>query len=317
MPHLDDATILDLLDLPSVTIRVAEAFAAWGHAHAATTQRQRAATEAGMASSMAAVVPPFTGGKVYATVDGTFTFVIVLFDLQGRLLCTLDGDAVTRLRTPATSALAVRHLAAPGSTVAALLGAGRQAWGHLEMLADELPDLAAVRIYARRREDAELLVKRAIDVGIPASAAHSPVAAADGAEVVVTVTSATDPLVPSTVVGGRTLICAVGATKASRCEIAPDLVERCVAVVADDVVGSRTECGDLIRAEAAGYFRWEQAVELHAVVAGTTIVPRAGNGPVLFESQGVALQDVATAGLAWQRYCHPDRSPKPHEEDHS
>lgn len=302
MPHLDDATIRELLDLPSVTAAVGDAFAAWGRGAAATTQRVRAAAGLGMASAMAAVVPPFSGGKVYATRDGRFTFVIVLFDLEGRFLCTLDGDAVTRLRTPATSALAIRHLAAPDVRVAAVVGAGRQSWPHVEMLRAELPALAELRVAARRPDAAELLVKRAAGEGIPAVVARSAPAAVDGAEVVVTVTSATEPLFPGAAVGDRTLICAVGATKYDRCEIGPDVVERCVAVVADDVTGSRVECGDLLRAEAAGRFSWDRAVELHAVVAGRTTVPRAGDGPVLFESQGVALQDVATAGLAWQRY---------------
>lgn len=302
MPHLDDAIIRELLDLPSVTAAVGDAFAAWGRGAAATTQRVRAAAGLGMASAMAAVVPPFSGGKVYATHEGRFTFVIVLFDLEGRFLCTLDGDAVTRLRTPATSALAIRHLAAPDVRVAAVVGAGRQSWPHIEMLRAELPALVELRVAARRPDAAERLVKRAADEGVPAVVARSAEAAVDGAEVVVTVTSATEPLFPAAAVGDRTLVCAVGATKRDRCEIGPDVVERCVAVVADDVTGSRVECGDLLRAEAAGRFSWDRAVELHAVVAGRASVRRAGNGPVLFESQGVALQDVATAGLAWQRY---------------
>ncbi|HEX6418960.1 MAG TPA: hypothetical protein VFZ77_10710 [Acidimicrobiales bacterium] len=302
MRHLDDATILDLIDLPAVTGRMAEAFAAWGRGEAATTTRVRAAGGGGMASAMAAVVPPFSGGKVYATRDGRFTFVIVLFDVGGRLLCTLDGDAVTRLRTPATCALAVRHLAAPGARVAAVVGAGRQAAPHLVMLRDELPGLAEVRVHARRPDAARRLVDHARTQGVPAVVAPSAVAAVEGAEVVVTVTSAREPLFPASVVGDRTLLCAVGATKHDRCEIAPEIVGRCVAVVADDVTGARTECGDLIRAEAAGRFSWDRAVELHALAAGTAMVPRAGSGPVLFETQGVALQDVAAAGLAWQRY---------------
>jgi len=307
MMHLDDAAVLDVLDLPAVTARLDEAYAAWGHARAATTTRVRATSSEGMASAMAAVVPPYSGGKVYATVDGRFTFVIVLFDLSGRVLCTLDGNAVTSLRTPATSALAIRHLAAPSSQVAAVVGGGRQAWGHLEMLAAELPDLAEVRLYARRPEAARGLQERSAGQGLPTVVvAPSAASAVDGADVVVTVTSSPEPLFPATVVSDRALICAVGATKYDRCEIGPDVVERCAAVVADDVTGSRSECGDLLRATAAGRFDWERAVELHDVVAGTAggAVPRAGSaGPVLFETQGVALQDVATAGLAWERHA--------------
>lgn len=310
MIHLDDATILDLLDLPAVTERLADAYAAWGRRAAATTPRVRAATGATMASAMAAVVPPFSGGKVYATVAGRFTFVIVLFDVGGRFLCTLDGDAVTRYRTPATSALAIRHLAAPGARVAALLGAGRQAGLHLAMLHDELPDLTEVRVHARRRAAADDLAKHAADRGVPAVAVPSAAAAVDGADVVVTVTASPTPLFPAEALGDRALVCAVGATKPDRAEIAPDVVGRCTVVVADDLAGSRTECGDLIQAAAAGRFAWDSAVELSDVVAGTATVPRAGDrGPVLFETQGVALQDIAAAGLAWQRYQpHPSTS---------
>jgi hypothetical protein len=62
--HLDDATIATLLDLPSVTAVVADAFAAWGRGEADTTQRVRSNAGGGMASAMAAVVPPDCGGQV-------------------------------------------------------------------------------------------------------------------------------------------------------------------------------------------------------------------------------------------------------------
>jgi ornithine cyclodeaminase len=251
---------------------------------------------------MAAVVPPFCGGKVYATKDGVFTFVNVLFHVDGRLLCTLDGDVLTRFRTPAACALAIRHLAADGAETAALIGAGRQGWFHLEMLRDELPRLSSVSIHDVRPEAARAMVARARDEGIPAELAPSAPNAVEGADVVVTATQATTPLFPAEAVSPRALLCAVGATKAERCEVGADVIERCATVVADDVTGSMVECGDLIQAAAQDRFDWGRAVELHAVVAGTTVVPRAGDAPVLFETQGVALQDVAAAGLGWSRH---------------
>lgn len=300
--HLDDDTLLELLDLPSVTAVVADAFAAWGRGAAATTQRVRAQACGQMASAMAAVVPPYSGGKIYATHQGVFTFVNVLFDVAGNLLCTLDGDALTRFRTPAACALAIDRLAVDGARTAALIGAGRQGWYHLEMLAGVLRDLCEVRVHDVVPAAASAMVARAQAAGIPALVADSTHAAADGAQVVVTVTQSTEPLFAQDAVGNDALICAVGATKYDRCEIGADVIERCVAVVCDDVAGSMLECGDLIQAAAAGRFDWARAIELHALAAGTVSVPRAGEGPVLFETQGVALQDVAAAGLAWQRH---------------
>ncbi|MEO5902254.1 MAG: hypothetical protein ABIR68_19280 [Ilumatobacteraceae bacterium] len=310
MIHLDDDTIERLLDLPAVTETVGAAFAAWGRGEAATTQRVRASTAAAMASAMAAVVPPYTGGKVYATANGKFTFVNVLFDTEGRLLCMLDGDALTAYRTPASCALAIRALAAPGARTAALVGAGRQGWRHLQMLAAELNGPAEVRIADLDPGAVTRMVARAAEAGIPAVAAADAAEAVDGADVIVTLTQSTRPLFPSAAVADRAVICAVGATKYDRCEIGADVIERCATVVCDDVVGSHAECGDLIQAHRAGAFDWARAVELNAVLAGTVSVARAGNAPALFETQGVALQDVAAAGLAWERYNDPAFAPR-------
>jgi ornithine cyclodeaminase/alanine dehydrogenase-like protein (mu-crystallin family) len=256
-----------------------------------------------MASAMAAVAPPYSGGKVYATHNGVFTFVNVLFDMHGRLLCTLAGDALTRLRTPAACALAVRHLACTDPQRAALIGAGRQGWLHLCMLAAEIPGLEQVRIHDVVPAAAHAMVARAIEAGIPAVVATDAPNAVDGADVVVTVTQSTEPLFPADVVSDRALICAVGATKYDRCEIGADVIERCGSVVCDDVVGSKVECGDLIQAAAADRFDWSRAIGLHELLAETVVATRAGRRPVLFETQGVALQDVAAAGLAWERFA--------------
>ena len=155
-------------------------------------------------------------------------------------------------------ALAIRALAAPGSTTAALIGTGRQAWTHLEMLGRELPGLDAA---GRRRAGAVGggRTRRPRPRGRhPRCRGGDDRDAVDGADVVVTVTASSEPLFAADVVGDRTLLCAVGATKYDRREIGADVVARCAAVVCDDVAGSQVECGDLIDAAARGAFDWER-----------------------------------------------------------
>lgn len=304
MRHLDDGTVSQLVDPASAQEAVWRAFEAWGRGTAATTQRVRAIPPIGpgMASAMAAVVPPYCGGKLYATVDGRFTFVIVLFDVDGRLLATLDGHAVTELRTPAVSAMAISRLAVPKVEVATVIGAGVQGPPHVEMLVRTLPELTELRLCGRPGEEAvRELARYASELGAPARVFDDNYAAVDGAQVVLTLTSSPQPLFPAACVADDALICAVGATKANRAEIGPDVVARCATVVCDDVTGSRVECGDLIQAAEAGAFDWSRAVELHALAAGTVTVERAGAAPVLFETQGVAIQDIAVAALAYER----------------
>jgi ornithine cyclodeaminase/alanine dehydrogenase-like protein (mu-crystallin family) len=129
--------------------------------------------------------------------------------------------------------------------------------------------------------------------------------------VVVTVTASSEPLFRADVVGDRTLLCAVGATKYDRRELGADVVARCAAVVCDDVAGSQVECGDLIDAAAARRVRLGRAIELSDVLAGTVDVSRAGDAPVLFETQGVAIQDVAVAALAYNATAGTP-TPSPH-----
>jgi len=313
--HLSDLEIEQLVDPAAAARAVWSAFEAWGRGTAATTQRVRASAAIGIASAMAAVVPPYRGGKLYATTDGRFMFVIVLFDVDGQPLATLDGGAITNLRTPAVSSLAIHHLAALDATIATVIGTGNQAWPHVRMLGTALPGLAELRICGRPGSGAtHALAARGRAALLPARAVEDPIAAVADAHVIVTVTSTQAPLFPSDSVGDDALICAVGATKHDRVEIDPELVARCATVVCDDVVGSRTECGDLIHAAGTGRFEWDRAVELHAVAAGTVAVPRAGPAPVLFESQGVAIQDVAVAGLAYELAAAGSPTTQPLEE---
>ena len=308
MEHLDEAVVAGLLDQAEVADTMAAVFAEWAEGSADSTVRVRAATPAGMASAMAAVVPSLgvTGGKIYATKDGRFTFHVVLFDLDGRLLCTMDGGALTAARTPALCAVAVRLLAPAGASVAAVLGTGLQARPHVEMLLREL-DLDELRLWGRSPTSTEeLAAESRKGAEATVTAVDRPAAAVAGADVVVTVTSSDEPLVPAEPLGAP-LICAVGATKPQRRELEPDVFAGAAAIVTDSVEGARTECGDLIGAVAAGCCSWDDVVEFRDVVAGTAPVERAGGrGPVVFETQGVAIQDVATAALVWHRYLRHD-----------
>lgn len=326
--HLDDSTITALLAPrpEQVEDTVRDAFAAWGRGDAATTPRVRATSFApatdsnttdrnttgrhgatptitGMASAMAAVVVPYCGGKLYATANGRFRFVNVLFHVDGRLLAVLDGDAITGFRTAAASKLAIELLAPPTPTVATVVGTGRQSWPHATMLATTLPSLTELRICGLAGDPAvaELAARVGDELGLRSSTFDDPAAAVTGAQVVVTITNSATPLFPASAVGDDTLICAVGATKYDRAEIGPDVVARCTTVVCDDVAGSQIECGDLIQAAAAGAFDWARAVELHDLAAGNlTATPAGVAGPVLFETQGVAIQDVALSALAYE-----------------
>jgi ornithine cyclodeaminase len=300
--HFDDADVTELLDHDELVSAMATAFTDLGSGRAATTVRVRARTDDGMASAMAAAVPSLgvTGGKVYATVDGRFTFHVVLFDLDGHLLCTMDGAALTEARTPALSAVVIDRYARQGARVAAVLGTGREAVPHLQMLARTL-DLHEVRVWGRRPDAAAEVAARAVRRGVPAIAVADSADAVRDADVVVTVTSADAPIVAAEAIADHALVCAVGATKPQRCELDPELFRRAGTVITDSLAGAPDECGDLVHAVERGIIGWDDVVDLADVLAGRVIVTRAdAAGPIVFETQGVAIQDVAAAALVWR-----------------
>jgi len=299
--HLDDATVAELLDLPGTTDALEAALADLAGGRAATTLRVRAAAGGSMASAMAAVVPALgvSGGKLYGTHPGGFSFVIALFSTDGGVLCTLDGDMVTRIRTAAATAVAIRHLTPPASTVAALFGTGNQSRWQARAIAQEM-ELTDLRMWGRSPERVRELVAWARGEGMPARAVEDGAEAVAGAGVVVTVTASYVPLFPGGKLGDDVLVCGVGSTKAERRELDGATVGRARTIVTDSREGAVIECGDLIQAAADGLVDLEALVELADVVAGAAPVPR--TGVTIFESQGIALEDVAAAALAYRRW---------------
>ena len=170
----------------------------------------------------------------------------------------------------------------------------------MEALAQEL-SLQDLRVWGRNEDKAEEVAAWGRDRGIPARAVAAADEAVTDAAVVAAVTSSYTPVFDGTLLDPAALVCAVGSTKADRREVDGATVQRAAFVVSDSAEGARTEAGDLIHAAADGIFDWANLADLADVIAGTVTPPQPGSGIVLFESQGVALQDVVIATLAHQR----------------
>ncbi len=305
VPHFTEEQIAELCDLATVTDWLERAWRDLGAGEAATTLRVRAAAGGLMGSAMAASWPRHrvVGGKLYLTHPDGFAFLVGLFSPDVGLMATFDGLGLTAIRTAAATALAVRHLAPPDAATAAVFGTGIQSRPHVQALAQELP-LRDLRVWGRNPDKAEEVATWGRARGIPARAVADSDAAVTGARVVATVTSSYTPVFDGSRLDPAALVCAVGSTKANRQEVDSTTVRRAGFVVSDSAEGARTEAGDLIHAAAEGCFDWDGIADLADVIAGTVTPPQPGSGIVLFESQGVALQDVVIATLAYQRSNH-------------
>ncbi len=300
IPHYSDADVAGCVTAREALDAMASAFAELARGDAAMQPRVR--TEAGHTklSTMGAVIPAMgvAGAKVYTTIAGRFSFVVLLFDANdGRLLATFDAAALTELRTAAVTALAARHLARPDARCLAVFGTGVQAGAHARALSQALP-LEEVRVVSRG--DAGAFVRRiAADTGLRV-AQHAPRSALEGAEVIVTATRATRPLFAAVDVPPGCFIAAVGATRPDIAEIDAETIGRCDIVAVESVEQCRAEAGDLLLAEAAGRFAWSRAVPLADLVAGRHPGRTSEQALTMFESVGVGLEDVAIAATAWR-----------------
>lgn len=231
----------------------------------------------------------------------TIQGLLGLFDASnGTLLAIMDSASVTILRTAAATAVAARHLAAPDARVLALAGCGAQAMAQIQAIALVRP-VEEVLLFDRERAHAEALAVRLHRLGAVRSEVVEALApAALRADIVITCTTATAPVLAVSDVRPGTLIAAVGADNPAKSEISPGLMR--AAHVVTDQTAQCAAIGDLHHAIAAGAMTSDDVrAELGQIVAGRWPAPGLAGRPVVFDSTGLPFQDVVTAALVHQR----------------
>jgi len=216
--------------------------------------------------------------------------VYVLFDGDTlEPVALLDGIGLTNVRTSAVSALAVRHLAAPGAKRLVLFGSGPQARAHVAALRSVAP-VEHVTVVGRNAERAAALARELGDGPVAATAA-GPEAVAE-ADLVCCCTTAREPLFDGDAVADHATVVAIGSHEPGAREVDERLAARATVVVESRASALR-EAGDVIAAVEAGAVRPEDLVGLAALVRGEASVPP--GRPRLFKSTGMAWEDLVLA----------------------
>ncbi len=198
----------------------------------------------------------------------------------------LDGIALTSLRTPAVSALAARHLAAPDATSLVVFGTGPQARGHV----DALRAVRAIESVVVVGRDPQRARAFAASLDLPA-AAGSPDAVADAA-ITVCATTAVEPLFDGRRVPAGVCVIAVGSHEPHVRELDTALMRRAHVVVEDEAT-ARREAGDVIQAGPD-----LDLIGLATLVRGEAALDP--NRPRVFKSVGMGWEDLALADAVYQ-----------------
>ena len=122
-----------------------------------------------------------------------------------------------------------------------------------------------------------------------------------GADVVIVITSAREPALLGEWLSPGAHINAAGGNHWMRREIDEEAVLRSEVIVVDDLDQAKIECGDLLWLEPRGSFRWDMAKELQDLVSGQVNGRPSADSITLFESMGLALEDIAAAQLVYNK----------------
>jgi ornithine cyclodeaminase len=222
--------------------------------------------------------------------------VIVMFDAgSGAPTAVIDATEVTAIRTAAASAVATDALARPGPARLAILGYGRQAEEHLRAIPKVRP-IADVRIWGRNPAQASAFAERmAIETGLPVIAVAGVRAAVTEAGIVCTVTAASEPILAGAWIAPGAHVNLVGSGHAGQAEADAELIVR-GRLIADSRAGVIAQCGEFLRAKAAGRVDDSHvAGEIGEVLAGLVPGRRDDDEITVYKSLGHVAQDLASA----------------------
>ncbi|MGH2995477.1 MAG: ornithine cyclodeaminase family protein [Gaiellaceae bacterium] len=227
--------------------------------------------------------------------------VVLLSDAgDGRLLAQLDAGAVTALRTGAAAVLAAETLARPTIAPATVVGCGVNGRAVARTF---LARGREVLLFDARREQADRVAE---ELGAQASVA-SDLAEALAADVVATVTPGREILFePGSLHAGQH-VSLMGADGPGKAEIAVDELLR-VRIVCDEWEQA-SHNGDLARAVEEGRLVREDVAELGRVLAGEEPGRTAEDEITVFDSTGLAVQDLAITRAVYERYREDPEAP--------
>ncbi|HUL95534.1 MAG TPA: ornithine cyclodeaminase family protein [Usitatibacter sp.] len=236
------------------------------------------------------------GYKAYTSSREGVRFLVYAFDAQnGRLDAVVEADRMGMMRTGAAGGVAAKWLSRPDSKVVGIFGSGWQAEGQLEALCC-VRKLERVKVFSRTAEKvARFCEKMSKKLSLEVVPARSPEECVKASDIVVTITTSATPVFDGEWLAPGTHVNAAGSNSLLRREIDEATVRKADPVVVDSRPSAMKEAGDLLPALEKGRLHMGMLTELGEVIAGTRPGRTKPGQVTLFESQGMAMQDLIIA----------------------
>ncbi|MFN8483905.1 MAG: ornithine cyclodeaminase family protein [Anaerolineae bacterium] len=301
---LHESDVERLLSMPEAVAAVERMFREMGEGQVLNIPRRRTRLPNGMMHVMAAANPAlgYLGLKCYTVFQGKARFVVLLFSSQtGELLAILEADTLGQRRTGAASGVATKYMARADARVVGIYGTGWQARSQLAAVA-AVRRLERVYAYGRNAERRATFAREMSEgLGVEVVPVDRPEAAAEGADILVTITSAREPVLKGEWIGTGVHVNAAGSNSLIRREIDEETVRRMSRIVTDDLEQTKIEGGDLLPSVERGQIHWGQVHGLAEVVAGYYPGRADVEENTLFNSLGLAAEDIAAAAVVYEK----------------
>ena len=301
---LHESDIERLLTMPEAVAAVDRMFREMGEGGVINIPRRRTRLPNGMMHVMAAANPTlgYLGLKCYTVFRGKARFVVLLFSSQtGDLLSIMEADALGQRRTGAASGVATKYMARADARVVGIYGTGWQARSQLSAIA-VVRHLERVYAYSRDpQRRATFAHEMSESLGVEVVPVDRPEAAAEGADILVTITSAREPVLKGEWIGTGVHVNAAGSNALIRREVDEETIRRMNRIVADDLEQSKLEAGDLLPSIERGQLHWGQVHGLAEVVAGYYPGRASNEENTFFNSLGLAAEDIAAAAVVYEK----------------
>ncbi len=304
-----------LLDMPAAIEAVAEAYRLdyLGEAELPVRTNIPVTRHEGSLMSM----PAYLGGEMDALGAKLISFYgtnpsmrglpavqgnVMLFDgRNGALLALMDAGFLTAMRTGASGGVAARYLAREDARTLTIFGSGAAAPYQVEAAVCER-EIEEIFVLSRKPAHAEAMAANlARDLEIEASATDDIEMAVGAADILVTVTSAHEPLFEGGLLRAGVHITGIGSHLPYASEVDAETLKR-AKVVVDQVDACLAEAGDLIRPIRDSLYSAERIhAAMGAIIAGDRPGRQSEEEITFFKSVGLAAQDVAVAKVVYER----------------
>ena len=299
--------IAPLIDMGEAVDALDQAFARWSDPAVQNLARRRmpAGQGASRSSAMNVLAGALPGGDIFGlrtTVYGMDANTLVLYSAaQGKAIALMACGAISATRTGAASGVATKYLARADATRIGIVGSGRTARQQLAAIA-KVRKLARVTAYSRdaakcRDFAADMSKRLSLDV-VPAESAERAV---QGADIVVTATNASEPVVTGEWLAPGMHVNAMGANAMDRRELDNAAYRKADLIVIDHREQGTIEAGALSGLATAGKLAWRDIAELGEVVEGTRPRRTRAEQITLFNSLGIGFEDVVYGYHVYQK----------------